>query len=417
MIRVTVVLFIFSFIRILSQQCFDDILLDGSEKIDKYGIDSTGNWWAITKPYTNRFRLYVNGKQSDIFSGVQDIKFSRDGKRWACYAKDDGNYWHLLTNDTTLYLRAFRVGQLFFTPDSKSLFFTYTTEGRQTLSGKIDNEGNIKFGSSKDLDIPDATTMYISVDLKRKAVVTNRDGGTYVRLGKDQGPRFDAVKAIGYWNDGSFIYAARLGNSWEIYKDRETLSEPFNRIIDAKMNPEGTIAAIAFERTKNEQVVLTLNDKYYEPLMSRMYDWVGNIQINPILEIVAFKAKKNDNYYVVYSNTEYISGKNSTPPQFSYDGKDIFFVGCDFDCFVNINGRKYSLNSEIDLKGNFVKKPGEPSIAYTTSSSLVIRNLEKNTLSASKMMDKMSEPIYNWKSKRYEALGILGERLYFIYCK
>ncbi|MCX7736730.1 MAG: hypothetical protein N2319_08445 [Candidatus Kapabacteria bacterium] len=417
MFRVVISLFFLSTLTILSQQCFDEIVLDGSEKIDKYGIDSTGNWLAITRPYTNRFRLYVNGKQSDIFSGIQDIKFSRDGNRWACYAKDDGNYWHLLTNDTTLYLKAFRAGQLFFTPDSKNLFFTYTTEGRQSVSGKIDSAGKVKFGSSKELDIPDVTTLYISADSKRRAVVTNRDGGTYVRIGNDQGPRFDAVKAIGYWNDGSFIYAAKLGNSWEIYKNRESISEPFNRIIDSKMNPEGTIAAIAIERTKSEQIVLTLNDKYYEPLVSKVYDWVGNININPILEMVAFKAKKNNNFYVVYSNTEYISGANSTNPLFTYDGKDIYFVGCDLDCFVNINGRRYSLNSEVDLKGNFVKKSGEPTIAYTTSSALVIRNLEKNTLSASKMMDKMSEPIYNWKKQRYEALGIFGERLYFIYCK
>lgn len=417
MFKVVISLFFLSTLTFLSQQCFDEIVLDGSEKIDKYGIDSTGNWWAITRPYTNRFRLYLNGKQSDIFSGIQDLKFSRDGNRWACYAKDDGNYWHLLTNDTTLYLKAFRVGQLFFTPDSKNLFFTYTTEGRQSISGKIDIAGKVTFGTSKELDIPDVTTLYISADSKRKAVVTKRDGGTYVRIGNDQGPRFDAVKAIGYWNDGSFIYAAKLGNSWEIYKNRESISEPFNKIIDSKMNPEGTIAAIAIERTKSEQIVLTLNDKYYEPLVSKVYDWVGNITINPILEMVAFKAKKNNSYYIVYSNTEYISGANSTNPLFTYDGKDIYFVGCDLDCYVNINGRKYSLNSEVDLKGNFVKKSGEPSIAYTTSSALVIRNLEKNTLSASKMMDKMSEPIYNWKKQRYEALGILGERLYFIYCK
>lgn len=417
MIRVVIVLIFQIFVTVYSQQCFDDIVIDGSEKIDKYGIDSTGNWWAITKPYTNRFRLYVNGKQSEIFSGIQDIRFSRDGKRWACYAKDDGNYWHLLTNDTTLYLKAFRVGQLFFTPDSKNLFFSYTTEGRQSLSGKIESNGNVKFGSSKDLDLPDVTTMYISLDTKRKAIVTKRDGGFYVRLGNNQGPRFDAVKTIGYWNDGSFLYAAKLGNSWEIFKDFESISEPFNRIIDSKMNPEGTIAAIAIERTKNEQIVLTINDKYYEPLVSRVYDWVGNIEINPVLELVAFKAKKNNQFYIVYSNTEYIAGNNSTKPLFTFDGKDIFFLGCDLDCYLNINGRRYSLNQEIDLKGNFVKKPGEPSIAYSTSSALVIRNLEKNTLSASKMMDEMSQPIYNWKKERYEALGIFGNRLYFIYCK
>lgn len=417
MIRLILFFCFISTLAVLSQQCFDDLVLDGSEKIDKYGIDSTGNWWAITKPYTNRYRLYVNGKQSDIFMGIQNVKFSRDGRRWACYAKDDGNYWHLITNDTTLYLKAFRTGQLFFTPDSKNLFFTYTTEGRQSLSGRIDDNGKVKFGSSKDLDIPDATTMYISADTKRRASVTKRDGGFYVRLGNDQGPRFDAVKAIGYWNDGSFLYAAKLGNSWEIYRNRESIYEPFSRIIDSKMNPEGTIVAIAIERTKNEQILLTLNDKYYEPLVSRVYDWVGNIMINPILEMVAFKAKKNNNHYVVYSNTEYNSGPNSTTPLFTYDGKDIFFVGCDLDCYVNINGRRYAMNAEIDLKGNFVKKPGEPSIAYTTNSALVIRNLEKNTLSASRMMDKMSEPIYNWKRQRYEALGILGNRLYLIYCK
>lgn len=417
MIRVIILLFYIATISVFPQQCFDELVLDGSESIHKYGFDSTGNWWAITKPYTNRFRLNVNGFESEIFSGFSDIRFSRDGQRWSCFAKDDGNYWHLLSSDTTLYLKAFRTGQMFYTPDSKNLFFSYTTEGRQNLSGKIDDKGKVTFGSSKELDFPDATTMYISADTRSRAAVTRRDGGTYVRIGKDQGPRFDAVKAIGYWNDGSFIYAAKLGNTWEIYKNRESISEPFIRIIDSKMNPEGTIAAIAIERTKNEQLVLTLNDKYYEPLVSKVYDWVGNIVINPIFEMVAFKAKKNNQVYIVYSNTEYVASNNSTIPFFTFDGKDIYFLGCDLDCYVNINGRRYSMNSDVDLSGNFVKKPGEPSIAFTTNSALVIRNLEKNTLSASKMMDEMSEPIYNWRKKRYEALGILGKRLYLIFCK
>jgi len=104
-------------------------------------------------------------------------------------------------------------------------------------------------------------------------------------------------------------------------------------------------------------------------------------------------------------------------PTFTYDGSELYFIGCDIECFVNINGRKYSIPANLPFKTICAKKPGSLTIAYSSSSSMVVRSLDNNRIIASRVFDKLTQPRYNWRRDEYEALGVINNRLYMIFSK
>ena len=93
---------------------------------------------------------------------------------------------------------------------------------------------------------------------------------------------------------------------------------------------------------------------------------------------------------------------------------ELYFVGCDIDCFVNINGRKYEVQYELNPYGKYAMKPGSKTIAQTTSTSMIIRYLEYKNFILSKMTDEIIPPRYNWRTDSYETLGRISQRLYLL---
>lgn len=115
---------ILSTINLSAQLCFDFQIWDGSEKVKQYGIDSTGNWWIITEPFSNFNRLIVNGEQLDEFHQISPPIFSRNGKRWATFGEYQGS-WYLITEKDIIELKATSPGNLVFTNNSNFLTYSY----------------------------------------------------------------------------------------------------------------------------------------------------------------------------------------------------------------------------------------------------------------------------------------------------
>ncbi len=389
-----------------ADRCSDEILLDGSETIVSYGMDTTNHWWAVTSPFTNTFRLIVDGKASDVYNEFTELVFSPNGEKCACYAKDS-KQWYLLTEEGASPLPGTEPGEINYSPNSEVMSFSYMEAEQETI-----------LTPTRKIRVYQRTGRYfLSFGGERLAFLGYRGNGMVVNINGKESHVFDEIKPLGFWSDGGFLYSARNGNLWELYKDEKALTESYSEISEMVINLTGTAAGLIAKTTAGTYHGVLISDEYYEPLVSKFYDFASNITIHPTNPIIAFSAVYNSRSLVVMSSTEFSGGQQTSKPRFTCDGSDLYFFGCDIDCFVNISGRKISTNNQLSLDADYAMKPGDMSIAYASSSSMVIRLLQTNELIAGRMLDEVKSPRYNWRNKQYESLGRISQRLYFLRCK
>jgi len=401
------VLFLLPVSDVLADRCSDEILLDGSENLINYGMDTTQHWWALTSPFTNGYRLVVDGKKSAIYLEIGNLVFSSDGSKWACFARDN-KQWYLMTNDTVLPLPGTDPGEIVFSPNSEVLCFSYKSAEQEFI-----------LFQHRRIQVYQRTgKLFLSTGGERIAFMGYRGDRLIVNInGNMESPLFDDIKPIGFWNDGSFIYAGKSGNIWEIYKNNVPISESYADIPESAINIDGTAAGFIVKTTAGKFYGVIISDEYYEPLTSKAYDFANNLALHPKSPIIVFSATFNSSPIIVMGSTEFSCGQENSRPFFNCDGSDFYFLGCDIDCFVNISGRKYSTNTQLALDATYAMKPNNLTLAYSTSSSMVVRSLSENKLYAGRMVEEMISPRYNWRISSYEALGKISNRLYLMRCQ
>ncbi|HPU23155.1 MAG TPA: hypothetical protein PL149_03240 [Candidatus Kapabacteria bacterium] len=397
---------ILSTINLSAQLCFDFQIWDGSEKVKQYGIDSTGNWWIITEPFSNFNRLIVNGEQLDEFHQISPPIFSRNGKRWATFGEYQGS-WYLITEKDIIELKATSPGNLVFTNNSNFLTYSYFI-------------ANLEY-----IILPDKTievygkqgSFYVNQDATKFAFKGMRGTKFVLNINGKESDTFEEIIPIGFWKDDGFVYAARNGFNWQVYKNFAPITRTYSNIKEPLINPEGSVLAFIATTFSNHQIAVTIADEFFEPLESRQYDLVSYLSLHPELPIVTFFAKK-DNFPLICVNTaEYSTTNETSPPYFSSDGNDIYFIGCDFACFVSINGIRYNLKHNLAPQTKLAIKPNSKTIAFSSSCSMNLLFLETSRMHSGMMVDRILAPIYNSKTKRYETIGQIGNRLYLLTCR
>ncbi|ROL59391.1 WD40 repeat domain-containing protein [Bacteroidetes/Chlorobi group bacterium ChocPot_Mid] len=392
------------------QHCYDYLLLDGSEQLVTFGMDTTKNWWAITEPFSGNYRLTINGIAQKDYKEIRQLTFSPDGNHWAYFSRDNSQ-WYLNTNDTIIPLPGSDVGQIDYSPNSQKMAYSYF-EGYD----EIIIIGEKRFREYQ-RDFKSNPTIYLSQNAEKYAWVVKRGSGFALNISGKETNVFDEILPIGFWYDGKMLYACRSFNLWEIYKGNELISSNYSQVFEASINLKGNVAAVLVAQTGKQFAVL-ISDEYYEPLTGNRYDYVSNLILHPYLPMIAYNANLYQNNLVVLNSTEFAGGKEQTgTPEFTYDGEELFFIGCDLHCFVNINGRKYPLNNEVSLDRYYAKKPGSNTIAYVTNTSMIVRDFEKEQLYSGMMVDNLVSPRYNWRNGVYEALGSINNRLYLLTCR
>jgi len=387
------------------------MLLDGSEKLVTYGMDTTKNWWAITKPFEGSYRLIVNGNGTDVYKDIRQLSFSADGNSWACFLKDN-TQWYFMSSDTMIELDANDVGTINFSPNSQHISYSFFQADREIVvfkDKKID---------AYNRDFENYPRIYLSNNAEKYAWVSERGSGCVLVINGRETSVFDEIKPIGFWYDAGMLYAARTSDIWEIYKDNTPISDVYYDISETAINIKSNVAAAIASESSGKQIGIIISDEYYEPLTGNRYDAIRNLILHPTLPLLSYNARLGTQEFVVLNTAEYYGGSETTgPPEFTYDGSDLYFLGCDIHCFVNVNGRKYSLNGEIPIDRYFAKKPGDNTIAYATGSSMIVRDIETNELHAGIMVDELISPRYNWRNSTYETLGSIGNKLYLMTCR
>lgn len=390
-----------------SQKCNDFLLFDGSENVISFDIDTTGNWWILTQPYSDEYRLILPNRRTSTYKEIKDMTFSPDGNRWAFFGRENTG-WNLVTSDTIIPLFCEEVIQIGFSKNSEGLFFA-CRNGLQTSVFYNNKQAYIINFNGKIFSNFNGNLIAF--------VLTKGNTKTLIIPGRFKSENFDEIHPVGFWYDDDFIYAGKHGNFWQIFKNQTPLTEEFLEILDMEINWNGTVAAFVVSRNLSEKAVVIISETYYEPYYSRSYDNIYNLEIHPTEPITVFIAKKGDNSFVVYGNVEYSLGSSESFLKFSYDGSEIYYCYCNIECYLYVDGNRHSLSSGISCQKDLARKPQTSTIAYTNNSTLVLLDYFTNILYSGMMVNKTTKPIYNWKTQRYEALGEINNKIYLLTCK
>ena len=389
-----------------SRQCFDFLLLDGSERLHSFGMDSTDHWWAVTIPYEGRFRMIIDGEEFEAVNQLRKPVFSNNSYQWAFFAEDNLG-WMIFTNDSLYELNASNVGDLVFDPDGFYMSYSYF---------KGDQEIIVHDSSSFTVYNKIPGSLFIDRDGKGIAYGIARNGKELVYINGKESTVYDDIKMIGFWHDGSFMYAARIGEFWQIYKDHEPISEYFLGVAETKINRFGTVMAYAALLTSRMYVAIMHHDDFIEPFESERYDMVRNLSLHPWEALLLYEANYSHYFYINLNFTEYDAGQINTLPIFSHNGDDTFFISCRIGCYANINGHRIPLRNNYLVNRTFAISPGVKSFAFTTGTSLVMRFSDNDLLYSGMMVNSVGNVRYNRFKNRYEALGEINNRLYLLTC-
>lgn len=401
-----IIIFIFtSAISLKADLCQDYMILDGSEPLMTYGMDSTDNWWAITKPFTDMYRLVVNGEETDVYDDLTYPRFSPDGMKWGCFGVYNSQ-WYILDERETNEIRADDYGEIVFSGDSKKMIYSY-------FKGSVEK---IIVGERTFSVLNRVSSIFTDFRGNKIAFTGRRGNGLTLNVNGKESTIYEDIIPVGFWHNGEMVYCAKNGGSWQVMIGNKAISSTYQGIKYKQINRFGTVVAIVAKDFSGRDVAVLFADEYNDPIVSRSYEFIDNLALHPSLPLMAYTAAKLHTYVIVYNTTEYNAGQIYGRPFFTADGDEMYFAGCDFDCFINVNGRQFVLDNNISVDLGIVKKSNSETIAYSTNSNLVLLHLRLGSMHAGMMVDEAIPPRYNWRYDRYEAIGRIYDRLYLLTC-
>lgn len=389
-----------------ADKCYEVQLLDGSEELIEFGFDTTYNWWATTQSFSNRQKMHINDYVSDNYLELSKPQFSPDGENWAFFAKDMGG-WNLITSEKEIQILADSPGTILYGSDSQKMIYSFFRADNEFIVSETDTL-QMRFRSGP---------LFINNSGDKFAFVESRGGiKTIFNSGKSS-ESFQDIIPIGYWHDDRFAYAAYDGSTWSVFIGDKRVSNIYQDISEPKINLTGDYLAFIATLSFGRYEAVLISDKMSTPITGKNYNLITGLAIHPHEPMLAYKAiDLQNNEIVVFNSVEYSGGRENSVPSFSYDGSEMYFIACTIDCNLVVNGKQIRAPNGIFIEGVYARKPKSNSIAYASSTSLVVRDLETQTLYAGAMMDYTSTVRFNWRMNEYESLGVINNRLYLQAC-
>lgn len=389
-----------------ADKCYQVRLLDGSEKLVDYGFDTTYNWWATTQSFSNRKKMYINEYTSENYLELTKPQFSPDGEKWAFFAKDMGG-WILITNESQIQILADSPGSILFGSDSQKMIYSFFRASNEFIISETDTV-QIRFRSGE---------VFINNTGDKFAFVESRGGIKTIYNDGKISASFQDIIPIGYWHDDRFAFAAFDGSTWSVFIDDKRVSNIYQDISEVRINLTGDYLAFIARLSLGRFEAVLISDKMSEPVTGKSYNLITGLAIHPHEPMLAYRAlDQRNNQIVVFNSVEYSGGRENSVPSFSYDGSEMYYIACTIDCNLVVNGKKIRAPNGIFVDGVYARKPKSNSLAYATSTSLVVRDLETQVLYAGAMMDYTGAVRFNWRMNEYESLGVINNRLYLQAC-
>ncbi|MCS6999615.1 MAG: hypothetical protein RML15_03625 [Bacteroidota bacterium] len=388
-----------------AQYCTDELLLDGSEPVERAAIDTTGVWWAITVPFAGQQRLIVGGMRTASYDQILPPVISPDGRHWTAWAKRSGA-WYLLVDTMMVPIVCTAPGVLAFAPVAPILVLSCYDAGAELIA----------IGSAQYSAIRRVGPLAISPDGTQVAWVEQVERIHRLVVNGKELATAEEIRLAGFWHDGQPLYAARSGGQWRIRRGTEDLGGPYFALGSLLVNRFGT-CAVAHVIQEPWHSVLLISDDYSQPLASQLYENIWSLVLHPYLPQYGALAMRQNTYYVLHTGTEYGIGRFPLEAiSFTADGSELYGIGCDVDCFLVLNGQRFPLGQDLSTKLVIARRPSSQTFAYSTPTNLFVRRVDKATFTYSRMCDAVLPAFYNRQRNRYEALGIVQGRLYLLTC-
>ena len=409
--KLHIILFLIFSFEAFSDQCADYLLLDGAEPLVGFGLDTTDHWWAITSPYQNMYRLHVDGESFDPAFRIVGPVFSPNSEDWSAIMQDNMG-WYIIDQDSIHDFNATLGVEITYSQDGLSRGYTYK------LGDEINSEEVIVINdTSFNVFNKVANSLELAFNYQGYAYSIFRNGKYFININGKESTLYDEVKQIGFFENGDYFYAARIGEFWQIYRNFDPISEYYLGLNDLQINPMGDVLAYSALLTSRYYVAVIIADDLNEAIESNRYSLISDVTLHPYDKIIMYNAVYNQVNFVCMNFTEFDAGLNNSKPLFSHDGEDSFFLTCRITCAMNVNGIKISTNNNYFLGREFAFAPGARSIAFTTNSGLVMRYVDNDLLYSGSMMDLVRGLRFNRFADRYEALGVINNRLYLLTCR
>lgn len=393
-------------IDVLGQKCKDYLVYNLADPVKNYGIDTTGNWWILTQPYSGGYRYIINTIEQPIFNYVSKIVFSPDGEKWAFYASDFTNMY-LVTQDTIINFFAEKLLDFGFNQNG-SIFYWVIFNG---IESEIHfNNRIVKFTNLVD-------TVFINLKGNKFASVLRRGNSFVIATDNYETDYFDEIKPLGFFEDDSFIYSAKKGKYWQIFRDKKPISNLLGNVIDAKINFKGTTAAFLVRNPNGNAFSLQINDEFSETITSIPYDNCFNLALHPFEQLIAYLAMKNNNYIIVYGNSEINIGSFQAYPYFTNDGTELLFSYCNIDCYLYVDGIRQIIPGGLIGTQKIARKPKTTTFCIGSSTGMVMYDYFSGVQYMGTLVDELSEPVYVYRDGSYQALGRIGNKIYLLTCQ
>lgn len=402
--------FLFTSLAYTQPRCSEIELLPGDENLLDFGLDSTSHWWAITSPFSNRYKLYVDGKKFGDYLQITKPFFSHfEGKQWGAFVQQNDGLWDVIINDSIHTVSATEPRELSFASNS-------TTFAYGVLRSNIEE---VVFGNNKYEVINRVSPLVISPEGRRIAYVIQQGGLQTLFVNGKEIEIYQEISLVGFFYDGSIIYSARQGNQWNVYKDTEQISITYQSLQHATINRFGTTVAISAKQLNNQVVIWMFSEEFNQPIISQPFDNISSLTLHPSKPVVMAECQRNNQNIVTIQFTEMGGGLTNSKPGFTVGGEQFYFLSCENICSMIIDGVRRNLNNRIELGKEFTValKPNGKTFATSSLSSLVVRYIESDQLYSGMMANQMKPTRYNWRTDRYEALGSIQQRLYILSCK
>jgi hypothetical protein len=394
-----------------SQEYEEIMLLDGLDSLVTFGIDTTGHWWAATKPYSNKYKVYIDTFHSEVYENILDLNISPDGEQWAFWGINSGTI-HLINRDglgniNDISLDATDIGEIIYSPDGTQFAYSYFQGDNEIIHLPFKKISVVNRGSRK---------LYIDNSGKQYAFVGKRGDKYVININGKESTVYDEIIPIGFWHKGTFIYAGFNGNNWEIINGNKTIGNSYWRILETQINKIGTVMAVLVQLATGRCMSITFSDDYYEPIYGRTYDDTWGLALHPTDVLIGYGASEHNKYYILQNGVEYYSTAEIAQPFYSHNGEELVFIGRgEYGPYVSVNGNKIDIKIGLYTDDVIAKKPKSPTIAFNTGITFCLYNYEKNDLKTGNMYDKLGNPIYNRRNNCYETLATIYNRLYL--CK
>ncbi|MBI2793536.1 MAG: hypothetical protein HYX66_02665 [Ignavibacteria bacterium] len=386
--------------------CTDTLLIENPVAIESYGIDTTGHWWAILRPFDKWKLLVVDGVPYGPYEQISQPVFANVGTDWVSIVSTDVRWWLvgprrlLQTSSTIEFVRFATLTEELWWVESNGQDTRITNGERSYATGYpvkdlwVDPQGIVVWWTEKQMN---------QVCL--------------IRNGALRGCSDDVILG-GVWQDGRVLCALKSGDKWSVVLGDETLSTNLSKVRAIKTNVYGQVATWSAMDLAGTVKVWMYTDDFQNPWESRALQYADSaIALHPSEPLVAFRATIQGNTVVCYNSAEYPQGTRSSNPAFSHDGMQMVYSSYQDDNYIVVNGKRKLVNAGVPMLAPPLIDSKGTHAAWPSATTLVVYDLEYDILTMGKMCDVVSDAVYDWREKTFKALGMVSQRLYLLKCK